>query len=56
MKYLSVKEVANMWGYSEETIRKWCKLGMIKVTICAEKKNGCWQIPIDAQCPRKTKA
>ena len=55
MKYLTVKEVAEKWGYSEATIRKWCKLGMIKVTIGAEKKNGHWQIPFDAQCPKKIK-
>lgn len=55
MKYLSVKETAAIWGYSEATIRKWCKLGMIAVTIGAEKKNGRWQIPADAQCPQKIK-
>jgi len=53
MKYLTVKEVAIKWGYSEATIRKWCKDGIIKVTVRAEKKNGHWQIPIDAQCPKK---
>ena len=33
MQYLSVKEVAKKWGYSESTIRKWCKDGIIKVTF-----------------------
>ena len=56
MKYLSVKEVATKWGYSEATVRKWCKDGLIKVTFGAEKKNGHWQIPFDAQCPKKIKA
>ncbi len=56
MKYLTVKEVAEKWGYSEATIRKWCKLGILKVTIGAEKINGHWQIPFDAQCPKKIKA
>lgn len=55
MKYLSVKEVASMWGYSEATIRKWCKQGIIKVAYAAEKRNGRWQIPADAQCPKKIK-
>ena len=50
-----VKEAAKKWGYSESTIRKWCKDDIIKVTFGAEKKNGHWQIPIDAQCPKKTK-
>ena len=55
MKYLTVKEVANKWGYSESTIRKWCQQGLIKVTIGAEKKNGRWQIPADTKCPKKLK-
>ena len=56
MQYLSVKEVAKKWGYSESSVRKWCKDGIIKVTFGPEKKNGHWKIPIDAQCPKKTKA
>lgn len=55
MKYLTVKEVANKWGYSESTIRKWCQQGLIKVTIGAEKKSGRWQIPADTKCPKKLK-
>lgn len=55
MKYLSVKEVAEKWGYSESTIRKWCKNGLIKVTIGAKKVSGHWQIPETAQCPKKIK-
>ena len=51
--YMSVKEVAEKWGYSEATIRKWCREGVIKITIGAEKKNGRWQIPADAKCPKK---
>ena len=47
MQYLSVKEAAKKWGYSESTIRKWCKDDIIKVTFGAEKKNGHWQIPIE---------
>ncbi len=55
MEFLTVKDVAEKWGYSESTIRKWCKSGLIKVTIGAEKKNGHWQIPISAECPKKKK-
>ena len=53
MQYLSVKEFAEKWGYSDETIRKWCRKGLITATIEAEKKSGRWQIPADAQCPKK---
>lgn len=55
MNYISVKEAAKKWGYSESTIRKWCKNGLLNVTYSAEKKNGQWQIPEDAQCPKITK-
>ena len=55
MSYMSVKEAAKLWGYSEATIRDWCRRGIIKVTKVAEKKNGHWQIPADAQCPKKIK-
>ena len=56
MQYLSVKEAAKKWGYSEETIRKWCREGLITATIRAEKKSGRWQIPSDAQCPKLKKS
>ncbi len=52
MQYLSVKEVAKKWGYSDETIRKWCREGLITITVGAEKKSGRWQIPADAKCPK----
>ena len=55
MKYLSVKETAKKWGYSEKTIRKWCQQKLISVTFRAEKVNGRWQIPADAPCPKKVK-
>ena len=56
MQYLSVKEISEKWGFSEETIRKWCRAGLIKITVGAEKKSGRWQIPADAECPRKMKS
>lgn len=55
MQYLTVEEVAYNWGYSTATIQRWCREGLIKVTVGAEKKSGRWQIPADAQCPKKIK-
>ena len=55
MQYLSVKEASDKWGFSEDTIRKWCREGLIQVTVGAEKKSGRWQIPADAQCPKTKK-
>ncbi|MBR2860446.1 MAG: helix-turn-helix domain-containing protein [Clostridia bacterium] len=56
MQYLTVEEAAEKWGYGKETVRKWCRQGLIKITVGAEKKSGRWQIPADAQCPKKIKA
>ena len=56
MKYISVKEAAKKWGYSESTIRKWCREGIISVTLGAEKKDGRWLIPENAKCPKNIKA
>ena len=55
MQYLSVKEAAEKWGYSEDTIRKWCREGLITISVGAEKKSGRWQIPVDAKCPKPIK-
>ena len=55
MEYITVKEAAARWGYSEETIRKWCQKGLFSVVCKAEKKSGRWQIPAAAQCPKPIK-
>ena len=55
MEYITTKEAAAKWGYSEETIRKWCKKGMFSVVCKAEKKSSRWQIPANAQCPKPLK-
>ena len=55
MEYITVKEAAARWGYSEDTIRKWCQKGLLSVVCVAEKKSGRWQIPAVAQCPKPIK-
>lgn len=55
MDFITTKEAAEKWGYSEATIRKWCQMGLFTVTHQAEKKSGRWQIPATAQCPKKVK-
>lgn len=56
MEYITVKEAAEKWGYSEATIRKWCKNGKIIVLCTPVKKGGHWQIPKEAKCPKPIKA
>lgn len=55
MEYITTKEAAELWGYSEDTIRKWCRKGMLTLVCKPEKKNGRWQIPANVQCPKVIK-
>lgn len=55
MEFMTTKEASALWGYTEDTIRKWCQEGKLSVTYKAEKKNGRWQIPAKAECPKPIK-
>jgi len=55
MDYMTTKEASAKWGYSEATIRKWCREENLFVVCKAVKKSGRWQIPADAQCPAPVK-
>lgn len=53
--YITVKEYAEKYGYSENTVRKWCRNGQLTITLKAIKESGRWKIPVDAPCPRNAK-
>jgi len=55
MEYITPKEAAEKWGYTEATIRKWCKMGMLSVVCRPEKVDGRWRIPANADCPKSIK-
>ena len=55
MEYMSVKEAAELWGYSESTIRQWCRSGKIVQVTSAKKDSNRWKIPKEALCPRPVK-
>ena len=57
MEYMGTKEASEKWGYTADTIRKWCREGKIYLVIKAEKSkfNGQWQIPVNADCPKSIK-
>lgn len=55
MNYMTVKEAARKWGYSQETVRKWCRDKKITVTLQPMKVSGRWQIPEEAECPKQRK-
>lgn len=56
MRFLTVKETAERWGYSESTICRWCRKGAIRTKDGIEKWHGQWQIPESAECPKNAKA
>lgn len=55
MKYMGTKDAAEKWGYAQSTISKWCREGKILLVVKPEKRGGEWQIPVDAECPKKIK-
>lgn len=56
MEYITVKEASEKWGYSEATIQKWCRDGVLSIECKAEKKSGRWQIPAIIKCPKQIKS
>ena len=55
MEYMTVQEASDLWGYTPDTIRRWCKSGKISLTIHPEKISNRWKIPKDAPCPKPIK-
>ena len=55
MEYMTTKGAAERWGFSEETIRKWCKSNQLSAAVKAEKVRGRWRIPANVECPRQIK-
>ena len=48
MKYLSVKEIANIWNVSERSVRDYCNKGRVEGAILEGKT---WHIPANATKP-----
>ena len=55
MADIGTKEASERWGYTQDTIRKWCAEGRIP-NATQDKKGSPWHIPADAVCPKKVKA
>ena len=51
---VSTREKAREWGYTEDTVRKWCREGKIDGAD-QDRKGSPWRIPKDAKCPSKIK-
>lgn len=54
MADMGTKAASELWGYSQETIRKWCAEGLIP-NATQDKKGSPWHIPVDAVCPKRLK-
>lgn len=54
MADMGTKEASEKWGYTQSTISKWCKLGLIQKAT-QDKVGSPWHIPRDAKCPKKIK-
>ena len=51
MEYLNIKEAAEKWDISEQSVRRFCRLGRIPGAI---QDGSNWLIPAKARKPRKT--
>ena len=54
MADMGTKEAAEKCGYSQDSISKWCREGLIKGATQGEISSP-WHIPQDAECPRPIK-
>ena len=50
---MGTREASEKWGYSPETIRKWCKDGLLDAN--QDKPGSPLHIPKDAICPKPIK-
>lgn len=55
MADMGTTEASKRWGYTPETIRKWCQSGLIDGAT-QDKKGSPWHIPQNAKCPKKVKS
>ncbi len=52
MADMGTKEAAEKWGYTQNTISKWCRDGLIPGAT-QDKSGSPWHIPMNAECPKR---
>ena len=52
---MGTKEASEKWGYTQATIRTWCKKGLI-IGATQDFPGSTWHIPLNAKCPRPEKS
>lgn len=51
---MGTKEASELWGYSQNTISKWCREGIIPGAE-QDAAGSPWHIPKNAKCPKQIK-
>ena len=51
---MGTKEASEKWGYSQQTIARWCREGRIP-DASQDSKGSPWHIPKKAKCPKPKK-
>ncbi len=52
---MGTKEASQRWGYSQTTISRWCREGLIE-GASQDAEGSPWHIPQDAECPKRIKS
>lgn len=52
MADMGTKEASEKWGFTQATIRSWCKNGLVEGAT-QDAPGSPWHIPTDAKCPRE---
>lgn len=50
MRLFSIHDAAKKWGLAEQTIRRYCREGLIPDAV---QTNRSWSLPYSAKCPVK---
>lgn len=51
---MGTKDAAKLWGYTQATISKWCREGLV-ADATQDAPGSPWHIPKNAECPRPIK-
>ena len=49
---MGTKEASEIWGWSQSSISKWCRDGLVKGAT-QDAPGSPWHIPKDAKCPKE---
>ncbi len=49
---MGTKEASEIWGWSQSSISKWCRDGLVKGAT-QDSPGSPWHIPKDAKCPKE---